>query len=51
MSEKPKPTSIALQEKELKLIDEYGKKFGLGRSATIRVIVNNFFLKNKEVKS
>ena len=44
-----KPISIALSEKETKDIDKYRKKFGLSRSATVRFIINEFFLKNKAV--
>lgn len=44
-----KPKSISLGDKEIKLIENYQKKFGLSRSAVIRLIINDFFLKNKEV--
>lgn len=45
---KNKITTISLNEKEQKLIDTYGRKYGLNRSACIRFILNDFFIKNKE---
>ena len=45
-----KPTSIALGQKEKTLGDAYRKKFWVSRSADSRLIINDFFLKNKESK-
>jgi len=45
------PKSISLGENEIKLIDEYAKKFGLNRSAVVRYVINDFFLKNKGASS
>ena len=43
-----KPKSISLSDKEIELLENYQKKFGLSRSAVIRLIINDFFLKNRE---
>ncbi len=37
--------SLALDDKTLQLIDGYGKQHSISRSATIRLILNKFFLK------
>jgi len=42
-------TGVALSKNEKELLDSYAEKFGLSRSAVIRFIINDFFLKNKEV--
>ncbi len=44
-----KITSIALSKNEQNLIDSYRKKYGLSRSACIRLILNDFFIKNQGV--
>ena len=48
--ENKNPTSIALSNQELKLVDNYSQKFGLSRSAVVRLIINDFFLKNEGIK-
>ena len=42
--------TIVIDDKTVNLLDEYGEKHSLSRSAVIRLIVNDFFLK-KGVKS
>lgn len=51
MVEKTNPCNICvyIDNKTRSLIDEYGKKHSISRSATLRLIVNDFFLKNKGV--
>lgn len=41
-----KIVSIILDDKTKNLLDEYGKKHAISRSATLRMIVNEFFKKN-----
>jgi hypothetical protein len=39
---------ITIDAKTKQLLDIYGENHGLSRSATIRVIVNDFFLNQEE---
>lgn len=42
-----KTTCLTIDDNTKKLIDEFGKKHSLSRSATIRLIINEFFLKQE----
>ena len=37
--------SITIDKKTLKLLDDFKIKYAIDRSSTVRMIVNNFFLK------
>ena len=39
------PLCISLDEKTKSLLDKYGEQHSLSRSAVLRMIVNDFFLK------
>lgn len=47
MLEIGKPTCLYLDETTKKKIDKYGEKRQLSRSAALRLIVNEFFLKKR----
>lgn len=39
---------VALDEKTIKLLAEFSKDHSISRSASVRIILNSFFLKRKE---
>lgn len=45
-----KHTCIYLDEKTRKLLDEYGEKYALSRSAVARMAINDFFLRQEEIE-
>jgi len=45
MNETKEIISIAIDQKTKKLLDKYGENHSISRSAAIRTIVNEFFIK------
>lgn len=42
---KAKRINISIDKKTINKLDDYGKKYSLSRSAVIRLVANDFFLK------
>ena len=42
---KGKPTCLYVDDKTINLLDQYKKIYNLSRSAALRIIVHDFFLK------